>query len=57
MPICAKVIRPTSPARLWLAAAYTPASKAITVVNSMAKTASGTVRDRRSAINSVTGVP
>ena len=57
MPICASVIRPTSPTRLWREAAYTPTARAITVVSSMASTASGIVSCRRSAISSDTGEP
>ncbi len=57
MPICASVISPTSPGPLWREAAYTPTSRAMAVVSSIASTASGMVSASRSAINSDTGEP
>ena len=57
MPICASAISPTSPALLWREAAYTPTASAITVVSSIASTASGMVSAKRSTISSDTGEP
>jgi ABC-type dipeptide/oligopeptide/nickel transport system permease component len=57
MPTCASPIRPTSPSRLWRAAAVTPTTSASTVVRVIAIRASGTVSARRSRIRSSTGEP